>query len=172
MSKENKSDAKAAKDSNDVVAENKQVEIEYTGTLDDGTVFDSSKGRDPLKFVVGFGQVIPGFETALIGMKVGEEKSIHIKCEDAYGERNDKLQQEVPRSAIPKDLVVKVGTKLALRAPTGQVVPAEVISVTDEKVKLDLNHPLSGKDLNFKLKVVSINDVPEGHDCCGCPGCH
>ena len=168
MEKESKSNVKGA----ETVVENKQVEVEYTGTLDDGTVFDSSVGREPLKLVVGYGQVIQGFEEALFGMKVGEEKDVHISCADAYGERNDELVQEVPKSAIPGNITVKKGVKLALRAPTGQVVPAEVIEVTEDKVKLDLNHPLSGKDLNFKLKVISISDVPEGHNCSSCAGCN
>ncbi|MBN2881856.1 peptidylprolyl isomerase [Candidatus Woesearchaeota archaeon] len=157
---------------NEVVEDNKQVSVDYTGTLDDGSVFDSSEGREPLKFVVGLGHVIPGFEKAVVGMKVGEEKDIHIDSKDAYGDYDDKLMQEVPRDAVPQDLEVKEGMTLALRAPTGQVVPAKVVQVTDSIVKLDLNHPLAGQNLNFKLKVVSIEDVPEGHDCSSCPGCH
>jgi len=156
----------------DVVENNKQIEIEYTGTLDDGSVFDSSVGKDPLKFVVGLGQVIKGFEDAVLGMKVGEEKEVHIKCDDAYGQINDKLTQEVPKSSVPKDIKLEEGISLALRAPTGQVVPAKVVKIGEENVTLDLNHPLAGKDLNFKLKVLSISDIPEGHDCTSCPGCH
>ena len=158
--------------SNDVVEKNKQIEVNYTGTLDDGSVFDSSEGKEPLKFVVGLGQVIKGFEDAVVGMKVGEEKDIHIKSEDAYGPRNDKLTQEVPKSSVPKDIKLEEGISLALKAPTGQVVPAKVVKIGDENITLDLNHPLAGKDLNFKLKVVSVSDVPEGHDCTSCPGCN
>jgi peptidylprolyl isomerase len=156
----------------EIAMENKQVEVEYTGTFDDGTVFDSSEGREPLKFVIGFGQVIPGFETAVTGMKIGEEKSIRIEADDAYGKRNDKLIQKVPTSSVPKTIVLKEGATLALRAPTGQVVPAKIMKFDDKEVTLDLNHPLADKALNFKLKLVSVGDVPEGHNCSSCPGCH
>lgn len=135
-----------------------KIRVDYTGTLEDGSVFDSSEkhGR-PLEFEVGAGQLIKGFDEAVIGMKKGEEKEIKLQPAEAYGERNDKLVQEVPRNKLPKDQVPKEGMMLALSTPNGKHLPAMITSVTDEAVKIDLNHPLAGKVLKFMIKVVETN---------------
>jgi FKBP-type peptidyl-prolyl cis-trans isomerase 2 len=132
------------------------VRIHYTGTLSDGSVFDSSEGRDPLEFTLGSGQVIPGFDTGVTGMTVGEKKTIEIPSDEAYGPVHDEARQDVPRAQIPAEIPLEVGIQLQMQSPTGQVVPVTVVAITDEAVTLDANHPLAGKDLTFALELVSI----------------
>jgi FKBP-type peptidyl-prolyl cis-trans isomerase 2 len=134
-----------------------KVSIHYKGTLADGTVFDSSEGRDPLEFTVGAGQVIVGMDKELLGMTVGEKKTITAIAEEAYGSRNDDAQQDVPRSMIPAEVPLEVGMQLQMQSPEGQVIPVSVVSFDDEKVTLDANHMLAGKDLTFAMELVSIN---------------
>lgn len=135
-----------------------KIKVEYTGTFDDGTVFDSSeKHGKPLEFEVGNKQVIPGFDDAVVGMEKDQEKEIKIPCKDAYGEPNPKLVQKVPKDKLPKEPEPKVGMMLIVGAPNGQKLPATIKEITDTEVTIDLNHPLAGKDLNFKIKVVEIN---------------
>lgn len=133
-----------------------KVRIHYTGTLSDGSVFDSSEGRDPLEFTLGSGQVIPGFDTGVTGMEVGEKKTIEIPCDQAYGASNPEAIQDVPRDQIPAEIPVEVGLQLQMQSPQGQVIPVTVIKVTDDAVTLDANHMLAGKDLTFALELVSI----------------
>ncbi|KPA20156.1 FKBP-type peptidyl-prolyl cis-trans isomerase SlyD [Shimia sp. SK013] len=133
------------------------VRIHYTGTLSDGSVFDSSEERDPLEFTLGSGQVIPGFDNAVDGMSVGDKKVSEIPAEQAYGPRSDDAMQDVPREQIPAEIPLEVGLQLQMQAPTGQVVPVTVVEITDETVKLDANHMLAGKDLTFAIELVSIN---------------
>ena len=133
------------------------VKIHYTGTLDDGTQFDSSDGREPLAFELGSGQVIPGFEKAVEGMSVGDNKSVNISPEDAYGPHNEQMVQEVPRSALPDDLTPEVGMGLQAQGPDGQVANLVVTSVQDDSITVDGNHPLAGKALNFAIELVSID---------------
>lgn len=132
------------------------VKIHYTGTLDDGTQFDSSAGRDPLEFTVGSGQVIPGFDQAVEGMAVGDKKDVHIEAEDAYGPRHDQMIQEVPRSALPDDLEPQVGMGLQARRPDGAMLDLTITEVGEESITVDGNHPLAGKALNFALELVEI----------------
>ncbi len=132
-----------------------KVKIEYTGTLEDGKVFDSSKGKKPLEFEVGAGKVISGFDKAVTGMKKGEEKEVTIKPENAYGKPNDKLKKELPKSSFPEGKTPKVGMNIALNSPKGKI-PARIVKVSDDKITIDLNHPLAGKTLNFKVKVVDV----------------
>jgi peptidylprolyl isomerase len=132
------------------------VRIHYTGTLDDGTQFDSSAGRDPLEFAVGSGQVIPGFDKAVDGMAVGESKSVKIDPEDAYGERHEQLVQEVPKSSLPEDIDPEVGMRLQASTPNGQVMQLVVTEVREEAITVDGNHPLAGKALNFDIELVEI----------------
>jgi FKBP-type peptidyl-prolyl cis-trans isomerase 2 len=143
------------------VEKGNNVSVNYTGTLEDGEVFDSSKDADQtLDFEVGSGQLIKGFDEALIGMKEGETKNITLKPEEAYGERNEELIQAVPKEAaknIPADQL-KPGTQLGLQGPNGQNMPATITEVTDDEVKFDLNHPLAGKTLNFEITLESINE--------------
>ena len=136
-----------------------KVKVEYTGTFDDGTVFDASeKHGKPLEVEAGAGQVIPGFDNALIGMEKDEEKEIKLKPEEAYGEPNEKMIQKAPREQFPKDKEIKPGMMLAVGLPNGTQIPAKITEVTDKEVTIDLNHPLAGKTLNFKIKVVAINE--------------
>ena len=132
------------------------VKIHYTGKLDDGTVFDSSEGRDPLDFTVGSGQVIPGFEEAVVGMSQGETKNITIPVDKAYGPRNDQLIMDVPRSQVPPDINPEVGQHLQMGGPNGEQVVVEIVDVTDENIKLDANPPLAGQNLTFDIELVEI----------------
>ena len=133
-----------------------RIKVEYTGTFDDGTVFDTSKGKGPLEFEVGSGQIIPGFDKAVVGMKKGGEKKIKIDPKDAYGDYNSQLVKEIPRRVLPPEQEPKPGMMLALGTPDGQRIPARITGVTDEHVTIDLNHPLAGKKLNFNVKIVDI----------------
>jgi len=132
------------------------VKIHYTGTLDDGTQFDSSAGREPLQFQLGSGQVIPGFDSAVDGMAVGESKSVRIEPDQAYGERHEQLVQQVPRSALPEDLEPQVGMGLQSQSPDGQVMMLMVTEVADDSITVDANHPLAGQALNFDIELVEI----------------
>ncbi len=132
------------------------VKIHYTGTLDDGTEFDSSAGRDPLEFEVGGGQVIPGFDKAVEGMAVGDSKSVRIEAEEAYGPRHDQLVQEVDRNLLPEDLDPKEGMALQSSSPDGQVMQLMVTAVSDDTITVDANHPLAGQALSFDIELVDI----------------
>jgi len=134
-----------------------KIAIHYTGTLADGSVFDSSEGRDPLSFTMGEGQIIPGLETALDGMAEGEEKTVTVPADDAYGQKNPQAMQRVPRSSVPDGVPLDLGTQLQLQTPEGQAMPVTVAEVTESEVVLDANHPLAGKDLTFAVKVVSVD---------------
>jgi peptidylprolyl isomerase len=133
------------------------VKIHYTGTLDDGTQFDSSAGREPLAFDLGSGQVIPGFDKAVDGMSVGESKSVNIVAEDAYGPHQAQMVQEVPRSALPEDMEPTEGMGLQAQSPDGGVANLVVTSVQEDSITVDGNHPLAGKALNFDIELVSID---------------
>ena len=132
-----------------------KVKVHYTGTLNDGTVFDSSEGKQPLEFTIGENQVIPGFENGIKEMKLNEEKTIKISAKEAYGERNEKLITSAPRDKFPPQ--VEVGGMLVLKGPNGERLPATVKEVKNDIVTIDMNHPLAGKDLNFKIKIVAVN---------------
>lgn len=132
------------------------VRIHYTGTLNDGTTFDSSEGRDPLEFTVGTGQIIPGLEKAIPGMNVGEKKKVEVPCAEAYGEREPGAMQTVPRDQIPEEIEVKPGLQLQVQTPQGQVMPVTVAEVSESEVTLDANHPLAGRDLTFDIELVEI----------------
>ena len=132
------------------------VKIHYTGTLDDGSVFDSSAGRDPLEFTLGSGQVIPGFEEAVLGMKTGESKKVTIPMDKAYGPRNEAMVIQAPRDQVPPEINPEVGQQLQMSGPDGQMVIVRVIEVTDDVVTLDANPPLAGKDLTFEIELVEI----------------
>ena len=132
------------------------VKIHYTGTLDDGTEFDSSAGRDPLEFELGGGQVIPGFDNAVEGMAVGDNKSVRLEAEEAYGPRHDQLVQDVPRSALPEELTPEVGMALQSESPDGQVMVLTVTAVAEESITVDGNHPLAGQALSFDIELVEI----------------
>ena len=132
------------------------VSIHYTGTLSDGSTFDSSSGRAPLEFTVGAGQIIPGLDQAIPGMAVGDTKTVQVPADQAYGQRDPNAQQAVPRADIPADIPLEPGPQLQMQTPTGQIVPVMVAEVTETEVTLDANHPLAGKDLTFDVEVVEI----------------
>jgi peptidylprolyl isomerase len=132
------------------------VAIHYTGKLEDGTVFDSSRDRDPLEFSLGSGQVIPGFEAAVMGMSPGESKTEVIPSEQAYGPYRDEMVMVVDRQQIPSDIPLDVGIQLQLQGPDGQAVPVLVTDLSESDVTLDANHPLAGETLIFDIELVGI----------------
>ncbi len=136
-----------------------KVVVNYTGTLEDGTVFDTSYHGDhshPIEFTVGSGEIIKGFDEAVVGMEVGEEKEITILPEDAYGERNSELVQRIPRNQFPDSDGVQEGMSVNLVTTDGHEFPATIIKVEDDFITIDLNHPLAGEKLNFKIKLEEI----------------
>ncbi|MEJ2455490.1 MAG: peptidylprolyl isomerase [Candidatus Thiodiazotropha sp.] len=132
------------------------VRIHYTGTLNDGTQFDSSSGREPIEFTLGSHSVIPGFEDGVKGMQVGEQKSIHIPAEEAYGQRNEALVEEIPRQHFPQDMELQVGMHLQAQSPNGESFNVVVTALNSDTATLDGNHPLAGEALNFELELVEI----------------
>ncbi len=133
------------------------IKVDYEGSLEDGTVFDASQNHgQQLEFEVGSGQLIKGFDEAVVGMKVGQEKKVDIDPENAYGQRNPEMLKEIPREQLPKDQEPKVGMGMIIGLPNGSKFPATIAKVSDKTVTLDLNHPLAGKKLTFKIKVAQI----------------
>jgi FKBP-type peptidyl-prolyl cis-trans isomerase 2 len=132
------------------------VKVHYTGTLTDGTQFDSSRGQEPLQFTLGQGQMIGGFEEAVVGMSLGENKTVTIASGDAYGERNESMVQQVPRSAIPDEIELAPGLMLQAKGPNEETLRFTVADFDDETVTVDGNHPLAGRDLVFELELVEI----------------
>jgi peptidylprolyl isomerase len=132
------------------------VHVHYTGTLRDGTEFDSSRSRAPLEFTLGAGQVVPGFEAAVLGMQHGESKTVTIAAEDAYGQPHDELLLRVPREQVPPHITLEVGQQLQLGTGNEAMV-VEVRELHDDHVVLDGNHPLAGEDLTFALELVRID---------------
>jgi len=134
------------------------VKVDYEGSFDDGKIFDNSKSHGaPIEFEVGTGKVIKGFDDAIAGMKKGEEKTIKIAAADGYGEYMKELVKEVAKEQMPADQEPKAGMMLAIGLPNGEQIPAKITKVTDKTVTIDLNHPLAGKNLNFKLALVDLN---------------
>lgn len=132
------------------------VKVHYTGKLDDGTVFDSSADREPLEFKLGAGQIIPGFEEAVLGMNPGDSTTTKIPKEKAYGERKDENILTVERGRLPDDIKPEVGHMLTVSQPDGSSFNVTVIDLNDKEVTLDGNHPLAGKDLTFDIELVEI----------------
>ncbi len=132
------------------------VRVHYTGTLEDGSQFDSSVGRAPLEFTVGAGQMIAGFDAGVVGMAVGEKKTILIDPDHGYGQKDPTAIIEFPLSNIPEGMAVEVGMKLNLQNQYGQPVPVVVMEVKDEVIIMDANHFLAGKDLTFDVEIVEI----------------
>jgi FKBP-type peptidyl-prolyl cis-trans isomerase 2 len=137
-----------------------KIKVDYEGKLDDGSVFDSSKHGDhshPLEFEVGSGQIIKGFDEAVIGMEKDEEKEFKLTSAEAYGDINPELNKKVPRDKLPPGQEPKEGMVLALGTPDGKKIPARIIKVDEKDVTIDLNHPLAGKNLTFNIKIVEIS---------------
>jgi len=141
------------------VKQNDWVMIEYTGTFDDGTVFDKSEGREPLKFLIGGGMVIPGFEKAVIGMNPGEEKEVKIEPKDGYGEKSKEVMN-LPKTAFQDLSVLEVGKELNMMTNMGPMV-IEVVKINDDTISVILNHPMAGKNLNFHIKLIKLLDEEE-----------
>jgi FKBP-type peptidyl-prolyl cis-trans isomerase 2 len=132
------------------------VRIHYTGRLGDGGEFDSSMGREPLEFTLGEGAVIAGFEKAVMGMSVGEAKTVTIACDDAYGAHEEAGVEVIERSMIPAEVELEVGGQVRADGPDGEPVVLTIAAIDDETVTLDGNHPLAGHDLTFELELVAI----------------
>ena len=138
-----------------------KVRINYEGRFESGEVFDSSIHGDhshPLEFEVGAGQMIPGFDNAVIGMNIGEEKEITLKPEDAYGERNEKFIQKIPLRKMPAGEKIEEGMELYVKTPDGHSIPVKISKIVGDMVEIDLNHPMAGKTLIFKINIVSVNE--------------
>lgn len=133
-----------------------KVSVHYTGTLSDGTVFDSSKGKEPLMFTVDSGEVIPGFDQAVLGMQIKETKVVTIPEAEAYGRHFEEMVVDVERCNFPDDITPEVGIGLQLTQPDGRQIMVTIVKVSDSHVTLDANHPLAGKDLTFELELLSI----------------
>ncbi|MGM5479917.1 MAG: FKBP-type peptidyl-prolyl cis-trans isomerase [Nanobdellota archaeon] len=167
------------------VKEGNVVTLHYTGTFEDGNVFDSSEGKDPLEVLAGKGMLIKGFDDELLGMKKDEEKKISLTPEDGYGQPREDLVREVPKKDLGDDIKPEVGMTLGVKAPTGQVFPAVIKEIKDENIVIDANHPLAGKNIKFDIKIVDTREPteedmkkftpqqpqePEGDDCSTCGG--
>jgi peptidylprolyl isomerase len=136
------------------------VRVEYKGTLESGQVFDTSHGRQPLEIQMGAGQLIKGFENELMGMVLNEKKVFTLAPEDAYGQRDESQTHSVPISQVPPEMNPQVGMTIGLTTPEGHQVPAQIVQLDDEKLTLDLNHPLAGESLTFEIQVVGISSTP------------
>ena len=132
------------------------VKVHYTGTLEDGTTFDTSVGREPLEFTLGAGQMIPGFEKAVYGLKVGKSKTVTVPAEEAYGPYRDDLVIVVEREQLPADLDPKVGQQLQMQQTDGSTTVFIVTDVSETTITIDANHSLAGKDLTFEIELVEI----------------
>ena len=133
------------------------VRVHYHGKLEDGSTFDSSEGKEPLEFTVGSGQVIKGFDDAVMDMQPGDKKTVQIPVESAYGDRNDDMMMEYPLSEFPADMKPEVGMELHMSDDQGNVFPVIIAEVLEESVVLDANHPLAGEDLTFEIELISVN---------------
>ena len=133
------------------------LHIHYKGTFDDGTVFDSSEGREPLTFELGSGQIIPGLDAGVAGMKAGETRTVRVEASDAYGEHDPNKVQAVDRANVPDHIPTEPGTQLQVQTQDGQPLNVVVVETTDEHLVLDANHPLAGKALNFEVELVEVS---------------
>ncbi len=142
------------------VADKKVVQMNYTLTLPDGSVYDSSigEGKTPLEFMYGIGRMIPVLEKEIKGLKVNGKKKVTVKAADAYGEYDTAAVQEIPRAQIPKDMVLTAGATYSIQTPAGPM-PVTIKSVSDTTVVMDLNHPLAGKDLTFDIQIMKVRDA-------------
>ncbi len=150
----------------------KFVSVHYKGTLENGEVFDTSEGRHPLEVQIGAGQIIAGFEKALMDMSLNEKKVFTLDPNEAYGQKDESLSHSFDRADIPAEMNIEVGQTVALSSPEGQQVPAQVIEADDKKVVVDLNHPLAGETLTFDIEVVGISSTQtqDSQEGCG-TGC-
>jgi len=158
-----------------VVEKGNKIKVDYTGSFEDGEVFDSSeKHGQALDFVAGAGMVVKGFDDAVIGMDVGEEKEVTLKPEDAYGMPDERAIQKVPKENFPAE--AKEGMMIGVPLPNGQQIPAKIAKIGEKEVTLDMNHPMAGKTLVFKIKVIEVGEKVDldkecSGDCAGCESC-
>jgi peptidylprolyl isomerase len=140
------------------VENGKFVKVSYTGRFDDGEIFDKSDDFRPLEVQIGAGEVVPGFESALLGMSLSEKKTFTIPPDQAYGERNEEMERKMPRSSFPPELDPQIGEMLAFRTSNGGQIPGAVKEKSADHITVDFNHPLAGKALTFDVEVLEIND--------------
>ena len=140
-----------------IVKEGDTINVHYKGSLDDGTVFDSSEGARPLRFKVGDNQVIQGFDDGVRGMEVGESRQINIPADQAYGEYSEQLITVVPRTAFPPEVTPAIGLVFEMELPSGESMPVRILEIEGDDVTLDANHLLAGEALHFNVKLVSID---------------
>jgi len=141
-----------------IVKDGHTITLHYKGSLDDGTVFDSSEGTHPLSFKVGDNQVIQGFDDGVRGMKVGESRQINIPADQAYGEYYEQLVTVVPRNAFPPEVIPAIGLVFEMELPSGETMPVRIIDIEGDDVTLDANHLLAGETLHFDVQLVSIDN--------------
>lgn len=141
------------------------ISVHYTGRLDGGEIFDTSEGKDPLKFTVGTGQLIKGFDAAVIEMLPGDKKTVTIPPTEGYGDVNPDATVELPVASVPEEMKLAAGMQIHLTDPDGRPVPALVLEVGEENIKMDLNHPLAGKTLIFEIEVVETGLTPDAQGC-------
>jgi FKBP-type peptidyl-prolyl cis-trans isomerase 2 len=138
------------------VQQGHKVQVHYTGKLNNGELFDTSEGKEPLEFTVGQGMVIPGFDNALLDMKVGDKKTVNIPVDQAYGPVQEDMIIQFPKTEVPSDVAPQVGQEFQLTDDQGNIIPVIVIDITSEHVIMDANHPLAGQELNFDIELVGI----------------
>jgi len=151
------------------IATGDTISVHYTGRLENGDVFDSSEGREPLKFTVGTGQLIKGFDNAVVDMASGEKKTVIISPEEGYGERREDHVVDFPKANVPSDMTLEVGMIVQMSDQSGRPIPVIVTEILDDVVKMDVNHPLAGKTLEFDIEIVETGLEPEP-DCQTCSG--
>jgi peptidylprolyl isomerase len=139
-----------------MVKKGDRVKVHYKGTLKDGTVFDSSEGREPLAFTMGEGSMIRGFENAVYGMEAGQTKTVTIPAAEAYGPRREDMMLEVRKEQLPRGMNPKIGDQLQMQRRNGGATMVTIVKVSEGAVTLDANHPMAGKDLTFEIKLVEI----------------
>lgn len=158
----------------DKVENGRYVSVAYTGTLDNGEIFDTSEGKAPLEIQMGTGQLIEGFERALLGMGVGEKKTFTVPATEAYGERDTDATLDIPVANVPPGMDPQIGQTVGLTTNDGRQVPARITDVTEVHVRVDMNHPLAGEALTFAIEVMGISDTPtQAPSACagGCGDC-
>lgn len=153
------------------------ISVEYTGRFKNGTVFDTSEAHGPLKFTVGSGMMIQGFDRAVVGMILGETKTVVIEPENGYGLRDEELYVDIPRVHFPEEIPLTLGLELELSDPEGNPLPATIAEIREDAVRMDINHFLAGKTLEFDITIAQTGLEPDPHDCgsgCGCDSgcCH
>ncbi len=139
-----------------IASKGNSVKVHYTGRLEDGTVFDSSQNREPLQFTLGDGNMIKGFDAAVHGMEIGQEITVTIPSDEAYGEKREDMMIDIPRNQVPEHIKPELGMELTLQSQEGHPMPVKVVHLDDEKIILDANHPLAGEDLIFDITLVEI----------------